>query len=1122
MKSSSKVVVFIVGILALVLCGAGAFFFVQDSDEKQLSSMEVVIVGKNEYKSELRVELRNTSLTVDDFDYQWWYKESSSDDKNDIDGATQYKYIVEEEVVGKNIGVSVKYKSSTSDSTSYEDSTDVEENESVTVKPISTSLTLEKSNGIYNGTAIKANSAEMSNDAPVVYTFYTDDLCTIKTTTDTGASVEGGAPIDAGNYYVKASVEESSSYESSSSLCVEHTIVPAELTVSWNKGNYTYNGQKQGPQASVINTATDEQVNVFASSATNAGNYVSEATCQSVAGGRGKCSNYRLINQTQDYKINVAHPSVKIDSKTAVYSGAPVDANNAEVQNGGEVTYTYYTDNRCTKKTNSNHGVATEGGAPVDAGKYYVQVSVGATGNTSSAVSSCIEHTILPKIVDVNWRQTSFTYDGISKIPDVSVETGSDEAMILSATSAIVPGNYEANVVCRSVHGGRGKCTNYELNNTVGKFKILKATPVVSLSGKNVLYNGKVVNANTASTIKGLNITYKYYTDKSCTIETTGNVGSSTNGAAPIDAGNYYVRAFVTGNDKYNDSQSACVSHIIRPINVGLSNIVSNFTYDGTEKRPTFNVNYSKVNGEEISIVAGGKTNAGSYNSNIICQNVEGGRGKCSNYLINPRLISLVINKAQGSVTVEETTKTFNNSFDLPKYSKTGDGSVSFRYYSDSSCTTSLNQPVNAGQYYVRANMYSGMNYTNATSGCVKYTINKRTTSVIWNSGSSFTYNGKEQGPTASYSSLTGNVVMNTTKGINAGTYTSVATCVDGGTNQTLCSNYDFSNAHMTSTYTIYKAPISIKAINSTYSINYNKTLVITPSLYNSFNGQSITGNVICKVNSGSGVSCTKANDNKFYIVSNNPSLETAEIMFTYYETANYRSASYNVKLNISIPTMQLTLHDQFNGYSYKTLKYGVCQTLPTYSRDGYRFLGWSNISGGTANYSPGDNFCNSVTSNTGRTLYGVWATNFTDSAETGFTRYISPQSLPSISSGSLIIEPSQTFKFSFSKVGDVKLTINARSTGTFKIYSGSSSLIESGTGNYKDYIMSLSDSNVVTITNTGNGGLYIKYISVTPNTTTSSRVVEEPTLMDLVMNIKVFIRDAWYSTVEKLRKLFN
>ena len=216
-------------------------------------------------------------------------------------------------------------------------------------------------------------------------------------------------------------------------------------------------------------------------------------------------------------------------------------------------------------------------------------------------------------------------------------------------------------------------------------------------------------------------------------------------------------------------------------------------------------------------------------------------------------------------------------------------------------------------------------------------------------------------------------------------------------------------------------------------------------------------------------------------------------------------------------------MHDQFNGYSYRTLKYGVCEKLPTYSRDGYSFLGWSNISGGTANYSPGYNFCNSVTSTPGRTLYGVWATNFIDSAETGFTRYISPHSLPSISSGSLIVAPSETFKFSFSKVGNVKLTINAMSTGTFKIYSGSSSLIESGAaGNYKDYIMSLSDSNVVTITNTGNSGLYIKSISVTPNTTTSARVVEEPTLMDLVMNIKVFIRDAWYSTVEKLRKLFN
>lgn len=1128
MKSSSKVVVFIVGILALVLCGAGAFFFVQDSDEKQLSSMEVVIVGKNEYKSELRVELRNTSLTVDDFDYQWWYKDSSSDDKNDIDGATQYKYIVEEEVVGKNIGVSVKYKSSTSDSTSYEDSTDVEENESVTVKPISTSLTLEKSNGIYNGTAIKANSAEMSNDAPVVYTFYTDDLCTIKTTTDTGASVEGGAPIDAGNYYVKASVEESSSYESSSSLCVEHTIVPAELTVSWNKGNYTYNGQKQGPQASVINTATDEQVNVFASSATNAGNYVSEATCQSVVGGRGKCSNYRLINQTQDYKINVAHPSVKIDSKTAVYSGAPVDANKAEIQNGGEVTYTYYTDNRCTKKTNSNHGVATEGGAPVDAGKYYVQVSVGATGNTSSAVSSCIEHTILPKTVDVNWNQTSFTYDGSSKVPDVSVETGSDEAMILSATSGTVPGNYEANVVCRSVYGGRGKCSNYLLNNTVGSFSILKATPSVSLSGKNVLYNGKVVNANTARTVSGLNITYKYYTDKSCIIETTGNVGSSTNGAAPIDAGNYYVRAFVNGNDKYNNSQSACVSHIIRPINVSLSNIVSNFTYDGTEKRPTFNVNYSKVNDEEISIVADGKTNAGSYNSNIICQNVEGGRGKCSNYLM-PHSISLVIKKAQGSITVEETTKTFNNSFDLPKYSKTGDGNVTFRYYSDSSCTTSLNQPVNAGQYYVRANMYSGMNYNGATSECIKYTIDKYKTSVIWNSGSSFTYNGKEQGPMASYSGLYGSVKMNTTKAINAGTYTSEATCVDGGNNQTLCSNYDFSGAQMTKTYNINKSSVSIKGVDSIYNLSYPIRTSINFSITSNVNNASVNGSISCFSDNTSIAACNRSGNNQIVIIPNGSG--TAKITLKYEGDNNHSSASKTISVNVSVPVMTLNLVSPVTSTTISTysIEYGKYIELPSASQDGYEFLGWSQSFGGPVSLSAGNYYGNTVSGyNSSMVLYAIMSPNFVENLSNGSFKYlkgISFNGAHSFSTMGLQLGTSASLNFYFYNYGDTNIILNAMGSGMVKVTNNNTGEFKKFTlsGGFKDYTLSaVNGHNPISIELQGGSYMYIKTISVTPKATTSSRVVEEPTLMDLVMNIKMFIRDAWYSTVEKLRKLFN
>ena len=77
----------------------------------------------------------------------------------------------------------------------------------------------------YTGDAITANQATINvSSATIKYTYYTNNTCTKKTTDANGASSDGKAPKYVGNYYVKASVEKTSSYNASESACVSHTI----------------------------------------------------------------------------------------------------------------------------------------------------------------------------------------------------------------------------------------------------------------------------------------------------------------------------------------------------------------------------------------------------------------------------------------------------------------------------------------------------------------------------------------------------------------------------------------------------------------------------------------------------------------------------------------------------------------------------------------------------------------------------------------------------------------------------------------------------------------------------------------------------------------------------------
>lgn len=85
----------------------------------------------------------------------------------------------------------------------------------------------------------------------VTFTYYTDKECTIKTTPDnSGASTEGGQPVNVGTYYMIASVESGDTYEGLVSDPVEFTIDKASRdapkSTDFTVTNETIDGIKDG------------------------------------------------------------------------------------------------------------------------------------------------------------------------------------------------------------------------------------------------------------------------------------------------------------------------------------------------------------------------------------------------------------------------------------------------------------------------------------------------------------------------------------------------------------------------------------------------------------------------------------------------------------------------------------------------------------------------------------------------------------------------------------------------------------------------------------------------------------------------------------------------------------
>ena len=165
----------------------------------------------------------------------------------------------------------------------------------ITAKPITPTATA--SNKVYNGNATATCTISLpgviSGDTvnkTYTGTFNNKNVGTGKAVTCSSITLTG---TDKDNYSL-----------TTNSINTTANITAKEVAVTWtNAGPFTYNGNEQGPTATVNTGITGETMSVNATKATVKGTHTSTATCESVTGSSA-CGNYTLTGNTKEFTIN--------------------------------------------------------------------------------------------------------------------------------------------------------------------------------------------------------------------------------------------------------------------------------------------------------------------------------------------------------------------------------------------------------------------------------------------------------------------------------------------------------------------------------------------------------------------------------------------------------------------------------------------------------------------------------------------------------------------------------------------------------------------------------------------------------------------------------------------------
>lgn len=442
-------------------------------------------------------------------------------------------------------------------------------------------------------------------------------------------------------------------------------------------------------------------------------------------------------------------------AKEATYTGNPIEANIATSESGTLITYTYYNGTSCSgSKLDS---------APIEPGNYSVKAVSRGNINYLSA-SKCVTHTILRSVPTLVLKEKSATYTGKQiKANKVEATNPNGSSVELAYTyryykdnSCSVAFNEKTPTEAPTEVGTYYVKATSAQTSTLGsmttdcvKHTITEKKDVVTLSKKEVVYNGKEVVANKATSESGSEISYFYYANTNCS-------GTALT-TAPVNAGNYSVKAVSKGNHNYSSS-SICVTHTItkKQDTLTLREKIESYTGNKIEANQATSESESKISyfyyantNCSGTALSDAPTNAGNYSVKAVSSgnnNYKSGSVCVSHTIIKgiPTLILAEKNSIYTGSKIEANEVVAKN----PNGSSVS-LNYTYKYYTNSTCTTAFNAttpteaPTNVGTYYVKATSKATDNLNSTETECIQHNITKKV-DVITLENKNASYTGSE------------------------------------------------------------------------------------------------------------------------------------------------------------------------------------------------------------------------------------------------------------------------------------------------------------------------------------------------------------------------------------------
>lgn len=254
-----------------------------------------------------------------------------------------------------------------------------------------------------------------------------------------------------------------------------------------------------------------------------------------------------------------------------------------------------------------------------NAGTYTVTASLNDTTETSWADNTkdniTLTWTIAPKaitpaIADISDQQ----YTGKQIKPEITVKDGEtpltkDVDYTVSYGDNINVGENNGSVTITAVSDG-----NYTFEPVTKEFNIVRQAGKISIKANNAEYTGEAYDAenNIEVTKTGTgDVTYTYYLDAKANTPTTteDKSGAASEGAAPKNAGTYYVKASMAASENYGSATSDAVPFTITKKALTITAKDKNITFG--EAAPDYTFTAAGYVGDDNDSVVNAKLTCG-------------------------------------------------------------------------------------------------------------------------------------------------------------------------------------------------------------------------------------------------------------------------------------------------------------------------------------------------------------------------------------------------------------------------------------------------------------------------------------------------------------------------------